>query len=357
LEPETKIKKPPWIQCYITGQDNVTNQYNQIIDGNSMINVIPTIMANDLIGHGIVNKMEQEDKPFQVTFGKEEAVSTLQKFIRGAGLIDKVYISSDIRVAIISEITFTDQGITIIKTADNVWGITNMGNVAFTGHRHHTITDKALWEIDIVQLLQAPAPSHPPINQDIQCFSMRPTFNKADVRVARKLQKSFGALHALADTIEAGAIQDVPSTLTPALLRRIAEFKDNIPFELSHRRKSHFGGSGVHTIRPGEEFNFDEIGKWKPSTFGATSAILISDRATGVCTPYGIHSKNAVIDVLIVYCRFIDSLGWKVLRARCDKSSMTTAADFKDACAKLNISVVPAPAEEKKPPVAHGNGW
>ena len=179
------------------------------------------------------------------------------------------------------------------------------------------------------------------------CFSARPTFSASDVREGRRAQKCFGALNALANTIENGAIRDVPISITPALLRHIADLKDNIPYELSHRRRFTQGGSGIHTIVLGEECSFDELGKFKPSTFGASSAILISDRASGVSIPYGTHSKCAVIDVLIVYCRFIHSFGLRVRRARCDRTSMERAAEFKEVCAKLQLEVVPAPAEEQ----------
>ena len=33
-----------------------------------------------------------------------------------------MYVTADIRVALISDITFTDKGITIVKTADDIWG-------------------------------------------------------------------------------------------------------------------------------------------------------------------------------------------------------------------------------------------
>jgi hypothetical protein len=378
-----------------------------ILDGGSMLDVIPLDMAEMLVAEGVVSSIEQEPSPFTVIFGKEGATSTINKFIRGAGLIDKVYVTADVRVALISDITFTDKGITILKTADDIWGISRRGLVVFSGKRDRLRSHKSLWQTDLVALLQAqlsPIQSSqqdsslsvecgPASNSDAialamrasstgfitgpialmyaalekfavsagfygggsngggdigggdidggdsgsgsydgggsggsvsggsadttaACFSARPTFCASDVREGKRAQRCFGALNALADTIEAGAIRDVPSTISPALLRRIADLKDNIPYELSQRRRFIQGGSGIHTIVSGEECSLDELGKYRPSTFGAHSAILISDRATGVATPYGTHSKCAVIDVLIVYCRFIHSLGLRVRRAR-----------------------------------------
>ena len=325
-----------------------------------MINIIPKRMADELIMQGVIKGIEKESPPFKVIFGKKGAISDIDCFIRGAGLLDKVYVSSDIRVALISDISFTDKGITIIKTSQIVRGISNDESTIFEGHRDRSSSDKALWLLDIIQLLRAP---HPDISsstsrstdssvsadslEHLQCYSSRPTHSPSDVREGRRLQKCTGALHAIASTIESGGISDVPQGLTPALLRKIADQSDYIPYELSHRRKYTQGGSGIHGIRPGAEMSFDELGKWIPSTFGATGAILISDRATGVCIPYAIHSKTAVIDVMIVYCRFINSFGLKVEHARCDKTSMATADQFKAACAQLQIHVIPAPAEQQ----------
>ena len=110
-----------------------------------MIDIIPQIMADELITQGIVKHIEKEPTSFKVIFGKEGAISDIDCFIRGAGLLDKVYVSSDIRVALISDISFTDKGITIIKTSQIVRGISHDGSTIFEGHRDRSSSDKALW--------------------------------------------------------------------------------------------------------------------------------------------------------------------------------------------------------------------
>ena len=132
--PVIKIPKPPWVSCYvISNEDHRGGRYMSIIDGGSMIDVIPLRMAEQLVADGVVQRIEEESSPFSVIFGKEGAVSKINMFIRGAGLLDKVFVTPEVRVALISDVTFTDKDITIVKTADHIWGITRAGVVAFTG--------------------------------------------------------------------------------------------------------------------------------------------------------------------------------------------------------------------------------
>jgi len=336
-----------------------------ILDGGSMIDVIPLQMAEQLVIDGVVSKIESEPVPFNVVFGKEGAVSTISNFIRGAGLIDKVFVTADVRVALISDITFTDQFITIVKTADLIIAIARDGSIVFVGRRNRKSSNKSLWQTDLVALLRARSPAAQ-IDVDSElitsstspsqaiaiatraladtvsngrstifsafgagknldgggggesilksggvataCFSARPTFAISDVREGRRVQKCFGGLNALANTIDAKAISGVPNSITGALFRRIAEQHDNIPWEMSHRRRICHGGSGVHTIVPGEEFSFDELGIYPASTFGAHSAILVCDRATNVCTPMG-----RTLGVLLSTCSLLIADLFRVL--------------------------------------------
>ena len=122
-----------------------------------MIDVIPLQMAKQLVADGVVSEIEKEPIPFSVVFGKEGARSRIDYFIKGAGLIDKVYVTPDVRVALISDVTFTDKGITIVKTADHIWGISSLGAVAFTGWRDRSKSSKSLWVTELSALLRAPS--------------------------------------------------------------------------------------------------------------------------------------------------------------------------------------------------------
>ena len=61
-----------------------------------MIDIIPLSLAQELVRLGTVHKIETEMSPFQVIFGKEGAVSYIDSFIRGEGLLDKLFVSSDV---------------------------------------------------------------------------------------------------------------------------------------------------------------------------------------------------------------------------------------------------------------------
>ena len=293
--PGTISPKPPWAACYVvSGDTHRARKFMSIMDGGSMIDVIPLQMAEQLVAAGVVAQIESETTPFSVIFGKEGSSSSIHQFIRGAGLLDKVFVTADVRVALISDITFTDQGVTIVKTADLIIAIASNGSIVFIGRRDRSSTVKSLWQTDLVALLRAPSPGkdedvnfgfatseskaiavaaesltssvikksssifaafgagrtlsvggggcggvtnsgggEPRLNSvsESACFSARPTFAIADVREGRRVQKCFGGLNALANTIDAKAISGVPNSITGALFRRIAEQHDNIPWE------------------------------------------------------------------------------------------------------------------------------
>ena len=144
-----------------------------------MIDVIPLDMARELVRQGIVKGFEKEHLPFKVIFGKEDASSEIDTFVRGAGLLNKVYVSSDLRVALISDISFTDKGVIIIKNADSVVGIDCHGQIIFRGNRDRSNSDKALWQLDIVKLLQSPLPSSSSSADTVSSFSIQILFNFA----------------------------------------------------------------------------------------------------------------------------------------------------------------------------------
>ena len=139
------IPKPPWFTCFMTAaSEDSPSRLTTINDGRSMIDIIPLSMALELIQRGIIPRLKKEHHPFKVIFGKEGATSTINFFIHGAGLLEKVYVSPDIRVALISDISFTDKGITIIKTSTMVVGIDNKGTIVFKGLRDTSQSDKTL---------------------------------------------------------------------------------------------------------------------------------------------------------------------------------------------------------------------
>ena len=152
--PGTISPKPPWAACYVvSGDTHRARKFMSIMDGGSMIDVIPLQMAEQLVAAGVVAQIESETTPFSVIFGKEGASSSIHQFIRGAGLLDKVFVTADVRVALISDITFTDQGVTIVKTADLIISIASNGSIVFIGRRDKSSTVKSLWQTDLVALL------------------------------------------------------------------------------------------------------------------------------------------------------------------------------------------------------------
>ena len=360
--------------------ESVAPYFNAISDGGSMIDVIPLPMANELIKNGYISKIEIEPTPFRVQFGKKGSYTIFNQFIRGNGLLDKVSVSDDVSVALVSDVSLTSKGITIVKQNFDIWGVDRNGAITFHGTRSRSYPSRSLWVVDIAALIIAPDPNIETraasilrnnanltlpcsaqialnsvqsfINGDfstseVQVYSARPTFSKSQVIEGRRAQRSVGHLPALARTIEVQALRNVSHLISPALLYEIHELKDDIPYILSHRRKFTGGGSGVHTNLPGAVFSMDDQGIFKPSIFGITGNVIIVDRATGNIMNYGFNSKTAIKDIIAVYCQFIYSHGLQVTEGRYDSSSMEKSAEFRSACAHWKLAVVPAPPEQQ----------
>ena len=248
FEPESQIPEllKRHFECFFMDDDapekfeGVAPCFNAISDGGSMIDVVPLSMAKELILQGYVDKIELEPEPFRVQFGKKGACTIFTQFIRGKGLLDKVSVSNDICVALVSDVSLTSKGITIIKQIFDIWGIDRNGAIIFHGTRPRTNPSRSLWSVDIAALISAPNPNdeircanilrnnasltlpysaqsalnsiHTYLNgdfrfPDVHIYSARPTYSKAQVGEGRRAQRSIGHLTALARTIEVQALK------------------------------------------------------------------------------------------------------------------------------------------------------
>ena len=371
------------LQSYSLDIQSDRCNYLAINDGGSMIDIIPYQMAMKLVQKGVIKGIETNSEPFRVNFGKLGTFAMINQYVLGKGLLDKVSVSEDISVALISDVTLTSKDLTIVKRSHDVWGITSYGTVVFHGVRSSS-SPRTLWQLDIEALLQAPDPRLCDNNDDFailssttskrlptsvldslysvlsnisgsftgfrptfEVYSARVEFSKSQIKEGRRVQRSVAQLESLSKSIEVGAIRNVSPKLSSGLLLKISDLNDNIPYLISHRRKFTGGGSGVFTNIPGAEFSFDDQGKYAPSIFAITGEVVITDKATGAILNYGINSKKAIKDAIAIYCQFIYSHGLQVIRAQCDSTSMEKSTEFKSVCAFYKISVVPAPPEQQ----------
>ena len=135
-----------------------------------MIDIIPYQMAVKLVQKGVVDRIEKNSESFRVNFGKTGTFTIINQYVLGKGLLDKVSVSEDISVALISDVTLTSKDLTIVKRSHDVWGITSYGAVVFHGVRSPS-SPRTLWQLDIESLLQAPDPRTYDNNDDFELLS------------------------------------------------------------------------------------------------------------------------------------------------------------------------------------------
>ncbi len=100
-----------------------------------MIDCTTKVIANKLIDLGICDKIYNMEQPIRVTFGKTGSSTTINQFIKGKGLIERLAVSDNIATTLISDSTFTEKGISIFKTNASLIGISRNGVIMFEGHR------------------------------------------------------------------------------------------------------------------------------------------------------------------------------------------------------------------------------
>ena len=165
-EPESVSLILPSLDCFLSQNRDSSNsdaaiisEFRAISDGGSMLDIIPLDMAKSLLKEGLIKRIEQEINPFPVRFGKKGAVSNISLFIRGNGLLDKIYVSDDLPIALISDVTLTSKGVTIVKQEFELWGLSKSGRVFFYGYRPQDKLRRSLWYVNFLRLLRATDPS------------------------------------------------------------------------------------------------------------------------------------------------------------------------------------------------------
>ena len=272
-------------QCMFVDLDlSSDNKLMAVSDGGTQLDCMPTHIAKQLLQRNIIKHISKLSVPIQLSFGKTGAFSHLDQYIEGAGLIGVIAVGDDIACPLISEINFTKQGLNVFKTDTSIYVLTNDGQIIIEGIRDVKHSDKELWKFDLELLMQLPSPVLladsvlSTNNESITCNLARPKYGKMQIVTARKAQRAFGTSYkAIADTVQNGAIRDVPSDVTHDLFRKVDEKGDggSIAYQLSHFKFNRRTGSGVTSYKIGICFSVDKLGVYKSSTIGATVHMVI----------------------------------------------------------------------------------
>ena len=282
------------------------NKLMAVADGGTQLDCMPTYIANELLQRNIIKHISKLTVPIQLSFGKTGVISKLDQYVEGAGLIGIIAVGDDIACPLISEINFTKQGLNVFKTDTNIYVLTKDGKIVVEGVRDIKQSNNELWKFDLELLMKLPSPCLPienvqnslllSNNKSVTCNLARPKYGKMQIVTARKAQRAFGtSYNTIADTVQNGAIRDVPADVTHDLFRKVDEKDDggSIAYQLSHHKFNRRSGSGVTNYEVGVCFSVDKLGVYKPSTFGATAAYLFTELATDVCIPFAIKEATS----------------------------------------------------------------
>ena len=342
-----------------------------INDGGTEVNVCSLETADKLVEAGVVDGIQPVGgEAVQILFGAQQNIEAAVGLIRGAGLVDEVYVVRSVVATLISDVGFTEKGVVILKDDKEVIGMYGATEV-FRGRRVKCGTRHTLWELNLVELLGAPDPARVVEEGERReqasaqslldlwraqgarlVLGARPSFRVGDIRAAQRMIKKMGNISAnrLAAAVEQGALRNVDSRISPAVLRAIASQKQNVAYLLGHERHIPRMGSGLRCGCTGHDVAFDEEGKWMMSTWGSQFAGLFCDLGSRMVFVYGLNRKIYLVDALRLYCQMMYSLGWVVRVGRTDATSLVGGpqSTFVEACVALQLTVRQAAPEDQR---------
>jgi hypothetical protein len=373
-----------------------------IADRGTSCHIISLQVALQLIKERIVGEMQVPAEPISIEFGIKSARTPVIGIIRGAGLIDEVYVvDNELPIMLISDTTIVDKGVIFIQDSTHLIGLA-AGEIVVVGIRDQFALKTAtasMWCLDLRALLSAPDPrvaaqacedqhmlsaheiaefivqhqrvaeeqkaaGHATVEEQEPCVVLysscaaKPTFVVADIRKARWLLKCLGiSPFTVAKTIERDAWRQVESWLTPALLRGIGHNRGNIPGQLSTARQISTGGTGIKGTITGQDFSMDILGKWLASLWGCCFAVLFIDSVSGFKRVYGVNSKSDLADAVRRWCAAVVARGHAAPQfVRFDAGAEATkhgelTAGFETLCTELHLTLLPsAPKNQKTNP-------
>ena len=226
------------------------------------------------VQEGLVDEIHPMEVEVWIQFGIESARVKVVGMIHGQGLLGELYVlENDLPLVLISDISFTEKGVVLIQDNEQLLGVAHR-QIEVVGWRdpQASRTDKAaMWQLDLRALIQRPDPrlrakveeerhqitaeevvrlmqaawdaqdsekEEAETGRNMWCAGARPTFSVADVRMGRRFLKNMGVSpFTMAVTLEQQALGDIPTWLTPALIRAIGHSRGNVPGILSTERK------------------------------------------------------------------------------------------------------------------------
>jgi len=362
-----------------------------VADRGATVHVVSKEMAEQLAVKGLVAAFTPADEGSdkEIVYGRQSARERIIGTLAGSGprpIIRDVQVVENASCGLISDRQLTQQGYVVYNTDTYLvvlWRSPDGGWLpVLTAQRDLNAPEgssESLWAYNAEQLFSAQVPddgggdtadegsdADDPMELEVGAASSlsasasahgvhfdvgsaTPRYSAEHVRRARIWLKNWGngSARSKANSIERGALVDVPDYLTPALLRYIAAKKDNPLYAMCKRKIPSCGGSGVHTVQVGKRVSFDDLGKFRKSTWGATYVVLFMDIASRWIVAYAMSEKTTVLDGLVQYIEQAQSFGHEVKEAQTDATS-TVGTEFIAKAQEHGLQIVQSAAEDQR---------
>ena len=360
-----------------------------IADGGCM-GVIISRATHDRLSHaGDIPQMEVPSRPIAIGFGTTQdgtQEGVIGEVRRPGFLIDVILVVQNIAATLIGDDVFTDKGILLIKDAVAMLCVYNTLVLA-TARRVPRKEEGALWLMDFPALCRVrdprlmtrqtatlasvskqiglvmdadvvdgeedqddgpgifkPAEGADPAER--RAFvARRERFSPESVRLAERViaRSKIGPL-TLAKIVAAQAWKGIPDSLSPSLIKGVAERREDIPYTLTHSKSTHALGSGIPP-QLGKVMYMDIWGKYPVGSNGVCFIAQFGDAFCGWGKLYALKGKDALQGAMKRFWTTAKAYGHEYKQVYSD-----CAGEVKDqfvaAAAALELQVLKAAPEQ-----------
>ena len=362
-----------------------------IADGGCMGVIISRVTHDRLCQAGDIQQMELPSRPMAIGFGTTQ--DGTQEVVVGAVsrpgfLIDVILVVQDIAATLIGDDVFTDKGILLLKDAFSILYVYNTSVLA-TARRVPQTGEGTLWLMDFPALCRIrdprlstrqtatlasvskqiglgtescmedgdqdldmddgpvvfkPAGAEDPAER-CAFAARRERFPQQSVRLAERViaRSKIGPL-TLAKIVAVQAWKGLPESLSPSLIKGVAERREDIPYTLTHSKSTHALGSGIPP-QLGTVMYMDIWGKYPVGSNGVCFIAQLGDAFCSWGKLYALKGKDALQGAMKRFWTLAKGYGHEYKKVYSD-----CAGEVKDqflaAAASMKLQVLKAAPEQ-----------
>ena len=360
-----------------------------IADGGCMGVIISRATHDRLCQTGDICRMVPPSRPIAIGFGTTQAGTqevVVGEVSRPGFLIDAILVVQNIAATLIGDDVFTDKGILLLKDAVSMLCVYNTSVLA-TARRVPQAEEGTLWLMDFPALCRLRDPrltsrqtatlasvskqiglvqeagvsagdedldDGPVVFKPVEgadpgercAFAARRIrFSPQSVRLAERViaRSKIGPL-TLAKIVAAQAWRGIPDSLSPSLIKGVAERREDIPYTLTHSKSTHALGSGIPP-QLGWVMYMDIWGKYPVGSNGVCFIAQFGDAFCGWGKLYALKGKDALLGAMKRFLTLAKMYGHEYKQVYSD-----CAGEVKDqfvaAAAEMKLEVLKAAPEQ-----------